>query len=216
MILASAQPEHEAEFNRWYDREHMRERVEVPGFLSAQRYASTGDSPWRYLALYETEALDVFTSPVYRKALADQTPWSKSILAKFRDPQRHVTERTVVAGYGTAGYVSVVLVRPQEGRADAVREALASRILPDLASRDGVISASLLESDRGLSGPVAEYPKTSIDWVRPDDWYVIVGATSPEATALDLAALPGPESIAKAEKIGTFSLMWDLHRSDLG
>lgn len=28
----------EADFNQWYDREHVEERVRVPGFLSGTRY----------------------------------------------------------------------------------------------------------------------------------------------------------------------------------
>lgn len=28
----------DADFNRWYDREHVEERVRVPGFLSGTRY----------------------------------------------------------------------------------------------------------------------------------------------------------------------------------
>ena len=30
----------EAEFNRWYDREHLEERVAIPGFLEARRYVA--------------------------------------------------------------------------------------------------------------------------------------------------------------------------------
>ena len=35
MLLTSMNidPVHEAEFNRWYDREHLEERVAMPGFL---------------------------------------------------------------------------------------------------------------------------------------------------------------------------------------
>ena len=31
---------HEAEFNRWYDREHLEERVAIDGFLEARRYVA--------------------------------------------------------------------------------------------------------------------------------------------------------------------------------
>ncbi len=30
----------EAEFNRWYDREHLEERVAIDGFLEARRYVA--------------------------------------------------------------------------------------------------------------------------------------------------------------------------------
>ena len=40
----------EAEFNRWYDREHLEERVAIPGFLEARRYIAQQASP-KYLSL---------------------------------------------------------------------------------------------------------------------------------------------------------------------
>ena len=33
---------HEAEFNRWYNREHLEERVAIDGFLEARRYVAAG------------------------------------------------------------------------------------------------------------------------------------------------------------------------------
>ena len=40
MLLTSMDidPSDDAEFNRWYDREHLEERVAIPGFLEARRY----------------------------------------------------------------------------------------------------------------------------------------------------------------------------------
>ena len=54
----------EAEYNRWYDEVHLRDVLEVDGFVAAQRFALSdaqiGDVadelPGRYLAIYEIEA----------------------------------------------------------------------------------------------------------------------------------------------------------------
>jgi hypothetical protein len=214
MVLANVGPEDEAEFNSWYDREHMRERVEVPGFISAQRYVSDGSSRWKYLALYETEALATFTSPVYRQALANQSAWSKQILGRFRDPQRSVGERTCRIGYGIGGTVNLARIRPRPGSADALRRSLSVTVLPSLAARAGVVEASLIECDPVLSRPVAEYPKGGLDVIRPDDWFVLVGGTGARETTIEV---PGecPEALVETvERIGTFSLLWDLHRAD--
>src|ERR1019366_3439141 len=40
MVVVDVDPEHEEEFNRWYDKEHIPERLAMPGFRSARRYAS--------------------------------------------------------------------------------------------------------------------------------------------------------------------------------
>jgi hypothetical protein len=211
MILANAEPAGEAEFNRWYDREHMRERVEIPGFLSAQRYAAIGEARWKYLATYEAEGLATFRSDPYRQALANQTAWSRSMLSTFRDPQRAVAERTCRAGYGIARTVSLVRLRPVAGGADALRRSLAEA-LARVVTEDGVIEASLLESDPSLSGPVAEYPKGGLDVVRRDDWFVSVGAGN---RAVDVTKLVPSDQVAALESLGSFALLWDLHRSDL-
>ena len=40
-IWTDIDPAHEVDFNRWYDREHMQERVAIAGFQSARRFAAT-------------------------------------------------------------------------------------------------------------------------------------------------------------------------------
>src|SRR3954462_15954520 len=62
----------EADFNRWYDREHLEERVAIEGFLEARRYVAHPANP-KYLSLYSTATLDVLDSPAYRARLANQT-----------------------------------------------------------------------------------------------------------------------------------------------
>ena len=47
MLLTSmdVDPLHEAEFNRWYDREHLEERVAIDGFVEARRYVAHDARP---------------------------------------------------------------------------------------------------------------------------------------------------------------------------
>ena len=51
----------EAEFNRWYDREHLEERVAIDGFLEARRYVAHDGKP-KYLCLYSTADFEVLDS----------------------------------------------------------------------------------------------------------------------------------------------------------
>ena len=72
----------EEEFNAWYDREHIPERLSVPGFQRAQRYY-LADGERRYLALYDVSAFDVFDSPAYLATSGDKnTPWTKRIISR--------------------------------------------------------------------------------------------------------------------------------------
>jgi hypothetical protein len=80
LVVVDVDPEHEDEFNRWYDEEHIPEKRATRGFRSARRYASH-DQPGRYLAVYEIDDADVVTSAEYmaqtmsERAQAVMTTW---------------------------------------------------------------------------------------------------------------------------------------------
>src|SRR6476659_4882980 len=84
----------EADFNRWYDREHLEERVAIEGFLEARRYVAHAANP-RYLCLYSTATLDVLDSPPYKTRLASPTNWSRQTMARFKDMLRLVARVTI-------------------------------------------------------------------------------------------------------------------------
>ena len=64
MAWTDVDPEHEAEFNRWYDEEHIGRLLAVPGFLSAGRYRALRGGP-KYLAMYELEDHNVLRSAAF-------------------------------------------------------------------------------------------------------------------------------------------------------
>ncbi len=74
----------EAEFNEWYNTEHLPQLAAVPGVLSARRYrASDTDSPRRYLALYHLRDGSVSRSDAWSNAA--NTPWTDRMRPLFRD-----------------------------------------------------------------------------------------------------------------------------------
>ena len=78
MVWADVPADKEQEFNRWYDEEHLPERMAIPGFLSGARYEAVKGGP-KYLACYELESVAVLESPAYKKVQANPTPWTKRI-----------------------------------------------------------------------------------------------------------------------------------------
>jgi hypothetical protein len=215
MILSNVAAQDEVEFNRWYDREHMRERVAIPGFLSARRYISTRNCPWKYLAIYDTEDSKTFRSPAYSQALANQSSWSKAVLGKFRDPQRCVAERTLSIGCGSGALLSLTCLRPRAGRADDLRRILSDSLFPRLHAKDAVVQVSLLECDGLQSRPIPEYPPSRISLVRPDDWFIALDAMAAGAARLRFPRDVRTTMTEAVEPLGTFRLLWDLHRSDI-
>jgi len=56
----------DAEFNEWYNKQHIPDVLNVPGFVCAQRFrladaqmGGDADRPYKYLALYEIETDDL-------------------------------------------------------------------------------------------------------------------------------------------------------------
>lgn len=97
----------EAEFNDWYTNEHVAERVDLPGFRSAYRFVATDGAP-KYFAYYETDGLDALTTPTYKAILADQSDWSKKVMAQFQDFGRMCGTLVARAGRGHGGMALVV------------------------------------------------------------------------------------------------------------
>jgi hypothetical protein len=64
MLWTDVDAEHEAEFNRWYDEEHIKRLLQVPGCLSAGRYVALRGGP-KYLAMYELEDHNVLKSAAF-------------------------------------------------------------------------------------------------------------------------------------------------------
>lgn len=200
-------PEDDADFNLWFDREHLAHRVSIPGFLEASRYVTQNGSP-RYFSTYFTETFDVLTSPAYKDAIANQTEWSLRNIPKFKGMGRAIAHVTAASGEGRGGILGVVRIRPK-GDAAKLRADISSAIeVP--ADVAGLTTVHFIESDPALSKSL-----THPDAVDPGagDWYLLIEGTSQKA--VDAAVR------AHAKRDGTvwngmFTLMWNVTRKDLG
>ena len=67
VVMMDVEPEHEAEFNRWYDEEHLPERLEIPGYVSARRFKlEDGEGVLKYLCIWELEDGSPLESAEYK------------------------------------------------------------------------------------------------------------------------------------------------------
>ena len=208
-VWTSADPEHELDFNRWYDREHVEERVRIPGFVSGTRYQSVR-GPRKYLGLYRTVSLDAFRTPDYFKAFGQQTPWSVANLERMRDPMRRVCAIEAETGLGTGAWLAVLRLGAgaigQDGAAVAKVAALGRALL----QIDGVISSRLLTPDEKLSGPLPSEPKEG----RVLEPIFLIDASSDSA----LQAAVDQASAALGLETGDAAILqlsWQLRDSDL-
>ena len=213
MLLTSMDidPADEADFNRWYDREHLEERVAIDGFLEARRYIAHDGKP-KYLCLYSTTTFEVLDSPAYREKLANQTEWSRKTMARFENMIRAVARISVSRGTGRGAALGIIRLRPPTDGAEKLRAAL--RELLDPAKLDGIISMHVIESDAALSKPLTDAPQAASPGAA--DWFVLIDATDVKAVPA-AAALVTDNAAYKPLVVssGTYRLMWDLAKSDL-
>ncbi|MGP9809991.1 hypothetical protein ACTZWT_00615 [Rhodopseudomonas sp. NSM] len=215
MLLTSmdVDPADEADFNRWYDREHIAERVAIDGFLEARRYVAHDASP-KYLGLYSTRTFEVLSSPAYRTALANQTEWSNRNIARFRNMIRGVARITASRGQGRGAVLGLVRIRPAPGGEAALRAAIVGQLDP--LPCDGLISMHLLENDPTLSKPLTDPPGVTSPGAA--DWFVLIDGTGVDAVQttagrFDRSVAENGSTVVAA---GVYKLLWDLSKSELG
>ena len=85
-------PEADAEFNEWYDKEHLPRLAALPGVLCARRFTSPG-AGHQYVATYHLTSPEVCASAAWKEASA--TPWTQKLLPHLSDRLRLVLRRYV-------------------------------------------------------------------------------------------------------------------------
>ncbi|RTQ35195.1 hypothetical protein EJP69_12485 [Variovorax gossypii] len=207
-VASDVEPADEADFNRWYDQEHVEERARIPGFLSGARYFSL-EGGRKYLGLYRTESLAVFGSAGYRAAFEKQTPWSVANLDRMRRPVRRVCAVRAVTGFGSGSHV-VVLPLPAAADAEALVQG-AARIGQQLKKEQaGFVQSYLLVPDTALSTPL---PRESTEGrvLQP----LLVIETSSEAAARSARATAATAFDADPAGGWLLALGWKLTAAEL-
>ena len=80
-------PDHVADFNAWYDQEHLPALREVPGTIMARRFQSRAGTH-KFLAVYHLQSPDVVLTEAWKKAV--DTPWTARQRPNYLDHYRVV------------------------------------------------------------------------------------------------------------------------------
>jgi hypothetical protein len=89
-IFNNVAPGREAEFEEWFQHEHLQERLGVPGFLLGRRHEAVAGEP-RYFNFYVTRSVEVLSSADYRMRLNNPTSMTRKVMTEiFKDMIRTV------------------------------------------------------------------------------------------------------------------------------
>ncbi len=139
----------EAEFEAWFQGEHLLERLAVPGFLFGRRHQAIPGSPG-YFNFYVVESPDVLTSKPYLERLDNPTPMTKKIMSEvFINMNRTVCHQTLRRGGFRGAYA--VTARFNETPDSGALMSLAETLVQDA----GVASAEIWTAVDPAGQPVS-------------------------------------------------------------
>lgn len=131
-------PALEAEYEDWHAREHVPERLTVPGLLWGRRYrridAATADDPVpRYLTLYGLRTAAVLDSAPYQRLLREPTPASQRMRPALTQLSRWVCTLHQPGDLDAGDMLAVWTADIAPGPARSAPGCLLARRLPDAA-----------------------------------------------------------------------------------
>jgi len=199
-------PEAAAEYERWYAREHLPERVGLPGFRFGRRYEALR-ADRQFFTFYEVDGPEVLLSPAYLERLRNPTPWTRAIMPSFRGMSRTVCDLAASAGAGLGAHA--VTLRVEGGMAPRPDAAAA---ITALAEQEGVARVQLWR--RAARQTPSDTPEmTSRD--RPDT--LIAGAlvieclrradAERQAAALEAQGPPAALGVTGPVSLGVYALL---------
>jgi len=152
----------EAEYNTWHTRQHMPERLGVPGFLAGRRAVDWSLSHQRWFTLYETKTLETLSSDDYRARLNNPTHWTIRNQPNFLNFARSACVTSASTGRGIGGALATIRLNMADGGLTGF-EANAEKLAHAIAAIDGVVGAHL-----GVAAPDTTRVKTRETELRAD------------------------------------------------
>jgi len=179
-IWHDVSPEGKAEYYEWHNREHMPERVAIPGFIRGRRYIAEQGTP-EYFNLYEVETVHVLTGQDYLTRLNNPTPWTLRTVPHIRNVSRSLCRVGASFGCGQGGIMMTGRLDALAGREDEFQRYLAREALPAVVDRPGVLGAHFGVADRSGSETVTEEKKARGGITLVPGWVILLEGVSTHA-----------------------------------
>jgi hypothetical protein len=204
----------EADFVRWHIKEHIPERVGLPGFRRGRRYVALEGTP-KFFNFYETDTVETLTSESYIARLNAPTPWTRQVIAQFRDTIRTACRVVASSGVGQGAWIEAVRIASGADER-ALGEALERRFVDRVMAFDGVVAAHVLkgQADQSRRNTTESALRGSPD--RLVDWVVLIEAAEAESLRAIRNTAVWTEILGDAVvERGIYRLQYALSREDL-
>ncbi len=208
----------EDEFVAWHVREHIPERVGLPGFCRGRRYVAIDGAP-KYFNFYETEDVGDLSSPAYVARLNDPSEWTRKVVAHFLDTSRTICDVAWSLGCGEGAWIDAIQLDDSAAASD-FRETMRASLAPALAAIPGLVGVHLLEGTRppGQVDTAEKKLRGAADKVAA--WILLVEASQAEALAAFRAGAGSNAALARCcgqEPIsrGIYQLQFALTKAEL-
>jgi hypothetical protein len=216
ITLTEVKSRDESDFNEWYNREHIDERVNLPGFHRARRYVAVKGSP-KYLATYECDTVDDLATPSYLRLLANQTAWSQAVMARFTHFNRLTLRIQVDLTHGVGGAVTCMRFVPDVRKRNALADWLERTALPRAIARAGMLGACAAENDVDVANAPVQDKSMDHPKALDAEWVVLLegaDASSTAAAARDAFKLLTLKrfGVTQAPVVGTYRLLYGNER----
>lgn len=189
----------DADFNEWYNRGHMSDRVlGVPGFVSGRRFSAVDGKP-KYLAIYRTTSIGVFSSEPYLALQRTPDDVTRRLIPLFRNTVKGFCGISAEFGEGEGACLALVELSLSGCDRPALRRWAADDLLHSMVADRGVVAARLAECDQEVVQAVVS------NFLRKGDRFVdallLIEATSEQDLRTTLRRLDARTLEAKGARM---------------
>jgi len=170
-------PEARDDFHQWHNREHMPERVGIPGFRRGRRYVAIAGTP-EYFNLYEADSAEVLGGQDYLNRLNAPTEWTRQVVPSFRNVSRSICRVVYTDGVGQGAFMLTQRFDVGERDRSQVLKALRQRLLPPLCDNKGIAGIHLCLADETISKVETAEKKARADTTQVPTWIILIEGNS--------------------------------------
>jgi len=206
-------PEARDDFHQWHNREHMPERVGIPGFRRGRRYVAVAGAP-EYFNLYEADSQEVLGGQDYLNRLNAPTEWTRRVVPSFRNVSRSICRVVYTDGVGQGGCMLTQRFDVGESDRPQVLQALRQRLLPPLCDNKGIAGVHLCLADESISKVETAEKKARADTTQVPTWIILIEGNSSADVITAGAALSGQlQPLLGARDAGIVTSVYQLEYS---